>query len=202
MCVPLRGGLEAWTHLLLHGVVGALLVGLLQQLVQILHRPRRLLSRRHGIQQARRDLGAAARRKVGSSLCVRALGKWEGVALMGVAGTRRERRTRTPNPPGAGADAPALSDAADCRLPMVVNFEVSCSQIEFDNKTGRDTQIAEPRDRPVLFALCVGTCTAVPTESANPCVAFATAPGTEPSLGSLGKSEWKHTRHVKYRNRE
>jgi hypothetical protein len=119
VCVPLRGGLEAWTHLLLHGVVGALLVGLLQQLVQILHRPRRLLSRRRGIQQARRDLGAAARRKVGSSLCVRALGKWEGVALMDVAGTRRERRTRTPNPPGAGADAPALSDAADCRLPIV-----------------------------------------------------------------------------------
>ena len=157
--MPLRGGLEAWTHLLLHGVVGALLVGLLQQLVQILHRPRRLLSRRRGIQQARRDLGAAARRKVGSSLCVRALGKWEGVALMGVAGTRRERRTRTPNPPGAGADAPALSDAADCRLPIVVKQDKSSKvestsrfhvhSIELDDKRTRTHKIAVLRGRRV-----------------------------------------------------
>jgi hypothetical protein len=157
VCVPLRGGLEAWTHLLLHGVVGALLVGLLQQLVQILHRPRRLLSRRRGIQQARRDLGAAARRKVGSSLCVRALGKWEGVALMDVAGTRRERRTRTPNPPGAGADAPALSDAADCRLPIVVKssqvkstsrFHVHSIELD-DKKRTRTHKIAVLRGRRV-----------------------------------------------------
>ena len=120
---------------------------------------------------------------------MRALGKWQGVALVDVAGGRRERRTRTPNPPGAGADA--LSDA-DCLLPM----RAASYRYTFTGEPNKDNTCYEPK--PSCFAVVsqvksskscqVRTYPAVPTESDRSCVAredgislSATAPGTEPS---------------------
>ena len=76
---------------------------------------------------------------------MRALGKWQGVALVDVAGGRRERRTRTPNPPGAGADA--LSDAADCLLPM----RAASYRYTFTGEPNKDNTCYEPK--PSCFAV-------------------------------------------------
>lgn len=75
---------------------------------------------------------------------MRALGKWQGVALVDVAGGRRERRTRTPNPPGAGADA--LSDA-DCLLPM----RAASYRYTFTGEPNKDNTGYEPK--PSCFAV-------------------------------------------------
>ena len=126
---------------------------------------------------------------------MRALGKWQGVALVDVAGGRRERRTRTPNPPGAGADA--LSDA-DCLLPM----RAASYRYTFTGEPNKDNTCYEPK--PSCFAVVSQFKSSKSCQADIPCGSntfqpkatdpvwhgktredgirlSATAPGTEPS---------------------